>query len=270
MPPPMISSRFGTSVSSSAPVESMRRLSSYGKAGDARRLRSGGDDAVVEGDGLDARPWSPRPADAATRTGRAPRPRCTLRALASAPRPLGQLVHDAVLELAQPVEVDLRLAEREPEVAPLLGVGDHLRGVQQRLGRNAADVQADAADARVALDQDDLLAEVGGAKRGGVAAGTGAEHQHLGVEGRVGVLRGARPRRHGRGRRARPLPVQVRARAWRGRAAADCRPILSFADLPGVPLVRLGRRRRRRLRPRRAPGSPSPATPDRRSSPSAL
>ena len=33
MPPPMISSRFGTSASSSAPVESMRRGSSYGKPG---------------------------------------------------------------------------------------------------------------------------------------------------------------------------------------------------------------------------------------------
>ena len=63
-----------------------------------------------------------------------------------------------------------------------LRLGDHLGGVQQRLGRDAADVEADAAQGRPALDQHHLLAEVGGAEGGGVAAGTGAQHQHLGVE----------------------------------------------------------------------------------------
>ena len=46
-----------------------------------------------------------------------------------------------------------------------------LADVQQRLGRDAADVQADAAEALVALDEDDVEAEIGGAERGGVAAG---------------------------------------------------------------------------------------------------
>ena len=40
MPPPMTSSRFGISGSSSAPVESKMRLSSYGKAGNSARRSS--------------------------------------------------------------------------------------------------------------------------------------------------------------------------------------------------------------------------------------
>ena len=71
----------------------------------------------------------------ASRCGEAnwPRPSTTvtLRALARRAEAAGQLVHHAVLELAQAVEIDLGLAERQPEVCSLLGVGDHLRGVEQ-------------------------------------------------------------------------------------------------------------------------------------------
>ena len=63
----------------------------------------------------------------------------------------------------------------------LLGLGDHLGRVQQRLGRDAADVEADPAQRAAAVHQDDLFAQVGGPEGGGVAAGTGAEHQDLGV-----------------------------------------------------------------------------------------
>ena len=52
------------------------------------------------------------------------------------------------------LEIDLRLAERDAVRGHLLGLGDHARRVQQRLGRDAADVQADAAERLVALDQD--------------------------------------------------------------------------------------------------------------------
>ena len=47
---------------------------------------------------------------------------------------------------------------------------DRVGGVQQRLGRDAAAVQADAAQALVPLDQDDFLAEVGRVKGRGIAA----------------------------------------------------------------------------------------------------
>ena len=61
-------------------------------------------------------------------------------------------------------------------MAHLTDFVDDLGGVQQRLGRNAADVQADAAQHGPAFDERDLESQVGGAERGGVAAGTGAQH----------------------------------------------------------------------------------------------
>ena len=72
-------------------------------------------------------------------------------------------------------------AEGQPVLGHLLGLGDHLGRVQQRLGRDAAHVQADPAQRTAAVDHDDLLAQVGGPERGGVAARPGAEHEHLGV-----------------------------------------------------------------------------------------
>ena len=51
MPPPTTSSRSGIGSSSSAPVESTMRGSS-GKPGNHRGLGTGGDDALVEADGL--------------------------------------------------------------------------------------------------------------------------------------------------------------------------------------------------------------------------
>ena len=70
------------------------------------------------------------------------------------------------------------------------GFADHPGDMQQRLGRNAADVQAHAAEAGVFFDQHHLLAQVGRTERGGVAAGAGAQHQHFGVE--VAFLEGLR------------------------------------------------------------------------------
>ena len=57
-----------------------------------------------------------------------------------------------------------------------------LRGVQQRLGRNAAHVQAHAAKHGPALDQRDVEPEIRCAEGGGVAAGAGAEHEHVGLQ----------------------------------------------------------------------------------------
>src|SRR5690606_27942094 len=70
---------------------------------------------------------------------------------------------------------DLRLAEVDAVVGGVLRLVDHRRRVQQRLGGNAADVEADAAELRVAFDQHGVEAEVGGAERGRVAAGAGTE-----------------------------------------------------------------------------------------------
>src|SRR6185369_5723088 len=94
---------------------------------------------------------------------------------------LRQAPDDRLLPAAQPVDVDLRLAERDPLALALLGLGDHARDVEQRLGRDAADVEADPAEPLVALDEDDLQAEVRGAERGRVAARPGAEDDDLGM-----------------------------------------------------------------------------------------
>ncbi len=64
-------------------------------------------------------------------------------------------------------------------------LAERLGQMEQRLRRNAADVEAHAAERRVALDQRHALAEIGGAERGGVAAGAGAEDEDVGV---VGVI----------------------------------------------------------------------------------
>jgi hypothetical protein len=65
----------------------------------------------------------------------------------------------------------------------------HHRGhMQQRLGRDAAHVQAHAAQRGVALDQHHLQAQVGRAEGGAVAARAAAQHQHVAVQvGRAAV-----------------------------------------------------------------------------------
>jgi hypothetical protein len=91
----------------------------------------------------------------------------------------GQFLDDAALEVAQLVEVDLGLAERDAVRRERCGFLDDERRVQQCFRRDAADVQAYAAECRIAFDEHRLHAEVGGAERGRVAAGAGAEHEHV-------------------------------------------------------------------------------------------
>jgi len=79
----------------------------------------------------------------------------------------------------------------------LFGLGDHLGGVQQCLGRDAADVQAGPAQGRIALDQDHRFAQIGGTEGRSVAAGSRAENHDLGVM-LAGAGRGARCRGGGR------------------------------------------------------------------------
>ena len=121
-----------------------------------------------------------------------PRTTSTLRAFAMPPTPPVELADDLVLPGAQLVEIDLRRAERDAVLGERLRLVHYRGDVQQRLRRNAADVEAYAAERRVALDQHRLHAEVGGAKRGAVAAGAGAQHEHLALDvGLAGVARGA-------------------------------------------------------------------------------
>ena len=130
----------------------------------------------------------------------------------------GQLLDDAFLEPAQRVEVDLRLAEGDAVRAHCFYFVHHPGSVQQRLGRNTADVQAHAAQRRVTFDEDRFQPEVSRPERRGITAWPRAEHEHLAFHvgaARVGSRRG---RRHcsgccGRARRARCL--------WRRRCRRD-------------------------------------------------
>ena len=124
----------------------------------------------------------------------------------------GEALDDAVLPAAQLAEVDRRLRERDAVGAHVAAFGDDLGGVQQRLRGDAADVEADAAETWPALDQHHLLAEIRGPERRGVAAGTGTEHQDLGVD----VAGGGDGRLGGRRRRL----ARVGGSAGRGRDSA--------------------------------------------------
>ena len=68
-----------------------------------------------------------------------------------------------------------------PGARHVFSVFDDFRSVQQRLRWNAADIQTHAAQLRPSLDQGRLHAEIGCAKRRGVAAGTCAEHDDVEV-----------------------------------------------------------------------------------------
>ncbi len=98
----------------------------------------------------------------------------------------GQLADDVIVfPVAQLFEVDLRRAETDAMMAGFLGFGDDLGRVQQSLGWNTADIQTNAAQRGIALDQHHLLAQIGSAESGGVAAGAGAEDDYFGMQ--IGV-----------------------------------------------------------------------------------
>ncbi len=89
--------------------------------------------------------------------------------------------------------------------------------MQQRFRRDAADIEANAAEHRPAFDQHHAFAEVGGAKSGRIAAGSGAKHQHFGM--------GIGPRRRPPSRRRVGID-----RSRNGRRRRFCLPGLQAQD----------------------------------------
>ena len=173
MPPPSTTSRRGTSVCASRPVESTHRsLSRPGIGG-----RSGNEPvatiADLEGDVLAALDGDRvRALEAAV----ALHPLDAVR-LEEAGDALRHLLDDARLPLVRGAEVELRLGRRcTPSFAKLLvGLVQEVRGLHPRLRRDAPDAQAGAAELGLLLDARDLRAQLGGADRGGVAAGPAAQ-----------------------------------------------------------------------------------------------
>ena len=76
----------------------------------------------------------------------------------------------------------VRRGEGQAVLGHLLGLGDHLRGVQQRLGRDAADVEAHPAERAPRSTRTTCLPRSAARNAARVAAGPGAQHQHLGVD----------------------------------------------------------------------------------------
>ncbi len=102
---------------------------------------------------------------------------------------LGQPLGDAARAFDHGGGIVGDLLGREPELLGVRHQVEHVGRAQQRLGRDAAPVGADAAD-EVALDHRDLEAELRGADGGDVAAGAGADDDD--VEGSVGHCLGPR------------------------------------------------------------------------------
>ena len=123
------------------------------QAGNLRRHRAGGDDAVLEGERL------LRAVDLldVERVRVAERGHALdvldLAQVADLAGAGGELADDLVLEVAQLVEIDRRLGELDAEVFGVGRLGDHVGDVQQRLRRDAAAVDADAAGVLFRIDQ---------------------------------------------------------------------------------------------------------------------
>jgi hypothetical protein len=107
--------------------------------------------------------------------------------------------------------------EAHAQVAKVADLVHHAGDVQQRLGRDAAHVQAHATEGGVALDDDGLQAQVGGAEGGRIAARAGAQHQHVALE--VGDRRSSCPLSSGSSHR---LPVP-QGRSCGSRCGGCCR-----------------------------------------------
>jgi hypothetical protein len=75
----------------------------------------------------------------------------------------------------------------DPEFGSALSQRVELRGLEHGLGRYAAAVEAGAAQA-VALDQEGASAELGGAERGHVAAGTATDDGDVITRGQASLL----------------------------------------------------------------------------------
>ena len=152
-----------------------------GEEREGDRFGAGGDDGLAEGDGA-AGPvlggdlelvGGGEPAGAGGDGD--------LALLGQAGEAAGEAGDDGVLPGPEPVEVDGRVAEGEAVSGHLLRLADDPGGVEEGLGGDAADVEADAAERGPALDQGGGPAEVGGPEGGRVAAGAGPEHEEFGL-----------------------------------------------------------------------------------------
>ena len=190
MPPPITSSRFGTPPSSSAPVESITRGSS-GMNGSF----TGSDPAAITH-------WSKltvfAPSAPSTRIAfgpvKVPTPETTvtLRAFARPVRPPVSFLTTLSFQPRSPSMSISGFAYLTPKW-PISSASEiTLAACSSALDGMQPDVQADAAEGRVALDQHHLQPEIRRPESRGVAARPGPEHDELGMD--VAGRRSAGPR----------------------------------------------------------------------------
>ena len=94
----------------------------------------------------------------------------------------GKFADDLRFVCAQLVDVDLRRREGHATIGHVLGFIHDDGNVEQRLRRDAADVQTYPAERSVTLDDDRLQTEVGAAEGRRVAARTGTENEHFALD----------------------------------------------------------------------------------------
>ena len=127
----------------------------------------------------------------------------------------GELANDRRLPRAQLRHIDLRGTEHDAVLGHGMSLVDDLRRMQQRLGGDAAHIQANSAQCRPAFDEGDRKAKVCGTKCRRVATRPGAQHEHwrmlicAGNRTRLDVRRGLGNSRSGRRRGG------DRRRTWR-------------------------------------------------------
>jgi hypothetical protein len=148
--------------------------------------------------------------------------------LGHAGKTAGQFADDLVLVGTQLVEIDARGSEADAAIAHVLRFFHYAGDVQQRFRGDAADVQADATERRVTLDEHRLHPQVGTAESRRVAPRSGAENQHLAFEvGTAGDRRRGLRRRGGACRRRAgswPLAWRLPRQSHRSRSGQPPRP----------------------------------------------
>ena len=155
----------------------------------AYRLRTSGDDAVLERDGLRLAGFLLRRPRGFFHLNVVGTDKSAVAAhhrhlahLGHGSQSAGEFAHHFFLVSTQLVNVDCGLSEVNAECCHVRHLVHHRRHMQQGLARDAAHIQADTAELRVTLYHNDLEPQVGGAKSRRVAAGTGTEHQQIAVE----------------------------------------------------------------------------------------
>ena len=193
-PAPTTSSCSGTSSSASAPVEETMRFSSIVDARQRRDVGAGGDDDVL---GLQRLRLAVVALDLDL-AGRGDAARADNRVdlvlLEQEFDALDVAADPLVLERHHRGKIELRRCHADAQLGEAVpGLVEQLGGMQQRLGRNAADIEAGAAEGRALLDHGDLQAELRRADGADIAAGAAADDDEIVGHDANTFLRHARP-----------------------------------------------------------------------------